>query len=137
MVVYAEAGLVEISTFGSTLISELREGEIESYALTPGMLGVSGEQPDLAHIMPSPDPLENARIVRETLAGQDDTPAKRARRDLVAVNIAASLRVAGKMDSWLEATSSAQDILSSGAGVEVLEKLIEFTAKANLPQERK
>ena len=36
-----------------------------------------------------------------------------------------------------EATSAAQDILSSGAGVEVLEKLIEFTAKASLPQERK
>ncbi len=137
MVLYAEAGLVEISTFGSTLISELREGEIESYALTPSMLGVSGEQPELASIAPSPDPLENARMVRETLAGQDDTPAKRARRDLVAVNLAASLRVAGKTDSWTKATLIAQEILSSGAGVEVLENLIEFTSKASLPQERK
>ncbi len=127
LVVYGEAGLVEISTIGSTLVYELREGEIESYTLSPQALGLTGIEPTADLIAPSNDPGINAQYVLQALEGVDDTPASRARRDLVAVNLAASLRVAGECDGWKEAVEMAQAILSDKSGLKSLNDYIAFS----------
>ena len=128
IVAHGEAGLVEISTIGKTLVSELQNGRTETYELTPKDLGVTGPEPSSNLIAPSPDPQENASFVRQALTGKDDSPASRARRDLTAVNLAASLRVAGKCETWLDAVEMAQEILSSGSGLETLENFVKFGA---------
>jgi anthranilate phosphoribosyltransferase len=66
---------------------------------------------------------ENAQTARAILAGQE----RGAKRDAVALNAGAGFYLAGKAGSVAEGVGMAQRILDSGAGLELLEKLIEFT----------
>ena len=127
LVMHGDIGLDEISTIGSTRLSELRGGEIEHYTLTPSDLGLNGPAPCAADLAPRSTPQENALLLREVLSGADRTDGERARQDLVAVNAAASLRVCGKAEAWPDAVALARDILHSGAALTVLDALRDLT----------
>jgi anthranilate phosphoribosyltransferase len=129
LVVHGEVGMGEIATVGPTRVSELCDGELHHYTLTPADLGLHGPEPALADMAPAPTAAANAVLLRETLAGKDTDSVRRARRDLVAVNVAAALRVAGTPDGsgWPEAVELAQQALSSGCGLQTLERLVAFT----------
>lgn len=127
LVMHGDVGLDEISTVGTTRICELRDGQITDYALTPHDLGLDGPEPCPEDLMPAPTPEANAALVREVLSGGEAEGPARARRDLVAVNAAASLRVLDYAESWPEAVRLAQSLLASGRALEVLERLVTFT----------
>jgi len=127
MVLHGEVGLDEISTLGPTFVSELRDGEITTYTLNREDLELTGRLPSREYLAPAPDAPANAVIVREVLSGEAQDECARARRDLVAVNAAAALRVCGLADSWADALHQSRVLLSSGAALAKLEELASFT----------
>ncbi len=129
LVLHGEIGLDEISTIGNTRVSELRNGEVRDYVLSTCDLGLTSPRPCPADLAPAKTPQENAEIVRTVLGGVANGSAIAARRDLVAVNAAAALRVRGIAESWPEAVRMAREILESGAALRKLEQLIEFTGR--------
>jgi anthranilate phosphoribosyltransferase len=122
-VVNADLGIDEISTVGATRVAELRAGVVSEYRLDRKMLGLQGAEPDPAWFAPAATPVENARILRDVLAGSRDDHETMARRDMVAVNAAGALRVGGLADSWPEAVELAQRILASGGALQIVDRL--------------
>ena len=127
LVLHAEIGLDELSTIGSTRVSELRDGEVLDYVLTPHDLGLECAEPDPAYFAPAATARENAEILRGVLSGSAADACSAARRDLVAVNAAASLRVCGMAEGWLDAVRLAQAILASGEALRKVRQLAKFT----------
>lgn len=127
LVVHGEVGLDEISTIGRTHICELRDGTIHEYTLTRADLGLEAAEPDPAWLLPATTPMENAEIVRETLSGPSDDQQIRARQELVAVNVAAALRVSCLAEEWPEAVRLALRLLISGQPLALLHRLAHFT----------
>jgi anthranilate phosphoribosyltransferase len=128
IVLHGDIGICEIATIGTTQVSELRDGMVTNYTLTPRDLGLDGPEPRPEDLAAAPTPEENAQILREVLGGAADAAPTVARRNLVAVNAAASLRVAGRAESWPEAVLQAQSLLASGKALTTLERLVAFTS---------
>ena len=127
LVVHGEIGLDEISTIGATFVSELQHGSITEYTLQRRDLGLTGPEPAPEDLAPLPTPAENAYLLRDVLGGRKTDRVTLARRDLVAVNAAAALRVAGREQDWPQAVATAQGILDSGEALALLERLAVFT----------
>lgn len=127
IVAHAEIGMDEVSTVGVTRICELRDGELSSYTLDRGALGLPGGEPDMDGLAPARSVPENAAIVREVLAMRSGSPAWRARRDLVAVNAASALLAAGAAPDWPTAVRKATDVLETGRAACVLDNLVDYT----------
>jgi anthranilate phosphoribosyltransferase len=119
MVVHGLDGLDEITISSPTRIAELRNGEVHSYEVTPEEFGL--QRAPLSEISGG-DATANAAIIQTVLGG-----AKSARRDVVLLNAAASLVVAGKADRIGEALASAVTSVDSGAAAKKLEALVHFT----------
>ena len=86
MVVHGEDGLDEITITGKTHVCELKDGRIESYAISPEDFGLSRASSDS---LKGGNVKENADLLRNILAG-----ASGPQRDVVLMNAAAAL-VAG------------------------------------------
>jgi anthranilate phosphoribosyltransferase len=112
LVVHSEDGLDEISIAAPTNISELHNGVITSYTVTPEKLGV--ESADLSQIqVHSVD--ESVAMVHSVLDNQAN-PA----RDAVVLNAGAGIYAADLTNSFAEGITKAQTALSSGAAREKL-----------------
>ena len=122
MVVHG-GGLDEITLAGPTSVRWLRDGRIESMELNVGDFGFASAGVDE---LKGRDAAENARIIREVLAGTERGP----RRDVVVLNAAAGIIVAGLADDFEKAIELAQASISGGAAVASLEKLIEVSNAA-------
>jgi anthranilate phosphoribosyltransferase len=115
MVVYGD-GMDEISNFSETYVAELKDGNITTYTITPEELGINKATPeDIA----GGTPKENAIDIIRILKGE-----KGPKRDIIVMNSAAALYVAGKAASIKEAIPLAEEVIDSG---KALEKLIEFS----------
>jgi anthranilate phosphoribosyltransferase len=122
LVVHGRDGMDEITTTSGTLVAELEGGRVRTYELDAKDLGV--ERADPSDLLGG-DIERNALIAREVLDG-----AKGPRRDLVVVNAAAALWVAGKARSIAEGMIQAEASLDSGAAAGKLEALIRMTRQA-------
>lgn len=115
-VVTGHGGLDEIATTGSTRILELKEGRISEWELNPVDLGLRLVEPsELA----GGGPEENAAIARAVFSGEDRGP----RRDIVVLNAAAGLVVAGMVEGIAEGIELAGTAIDSGGAVSVLEAI--------------
>jgi anthranilate phosphoribosyltransferase len=120
MVVHGLDGLDEISLSAPTKIAELREGEVLVYEITPEGFGLHRVKPgDLA----GGDAAVNAAIVREVLGGKMSP-----RRDVVRLNAAAALVVAGLAENIAEGLPLAAQAIDSGAARAKLKALVAFTS---------
>jgi len=128
MVVHSR-GMDEIGTFGSTLIRRLVDGEITSIELAPAEYGF--DAPDVNELK-SGDAAGNARIIREILTGRQTGP----RKDVVVLNAAAAIIVAGLADDFESAVELADASVISGRGLAALEKLIEVSNKSGESQKQ-
>ncbi len=122
LVVHGAGGLDELSTLGPNKISELRDGQIETYELDPVELGL--KRAALNDIQGG-DAEENAKITREILNGGGTT----AQREIVMLNAAAALVVGGCVDSLEEGLHQAAQILDSKRGLEKIEALADKTQR--------
>jgi anthranilate phosphoribosyltransferase len=119
LVVHSRDGLDEISVSAPTLVCEVRGGEVDSYEVRPGDLGVREHRlEDVA----GGDARQNAAIAREVLSGGNG-----ARRDIVAANAGAALYVAGLASSIRDGVELAKDALACGAAAAKLRELVQVT----------
>jgi anthranilate phosphoribosyltransferase len=114
-VVHGADGLDEISTTGYTKVSECREGRVNTFYLHPSDAGIGKAAPEALR---GGDAAENAAIVREVLDG-----AKGAARDIVLLNAAAALLVAGQVTTIADGLAAAAVALDSGGAARVLDDL--------------
>ena len=118
-VVHGHDGLDEISVCAPTRVSELKDGLIRTYNLTPDQLiGRQAQPEDLV----GGDPSVNAGITREVLGG-----VKGPKRDVVVVNAAAALMAAGMAGDFPEAVRRAEASIDTGAAAAKLAALVRFT----------
>jgi anthranilate phosphoribosyltransferase len=115
-VVHGADGLDEISTTGYTKVSECRNGAVNTFYLHPADVGLPKAAPATLR---GGDASENAAIARAILAGQPGAP-----RDIVLLNAAASLLIAGEAATIPGGLAMAADAIDSGRAATVLEKLI-------------
>lgn len=119
MVVHGQ-GMDEISLLGKTQIIELRDGQIASKELDPAEFGFpSAVIEDLG----SGDAITNAALIRNILAGKE----RGARRDIVVLNAAAAIIVAGLADSFQQAVPLAAGSIDDGKAMHCLDTLIEVS----------
>jgi anthranilate phosphoribosyltransferase len=119
MIVHGLEGLDEISLCGPTRVSELKEGQIRTYTLTPEELGLKRCRLEELH---GGSPEECAAILRDVLRGE-----KGPKRDVVLLNSGAALYVSGAADSVAEGMRLATGSIDSGKAQEKLELLVQMT----------
>ena len=115
-VVHGEDGLDEITTTGATSVAELKNGEIREFTVTPEDAGLPRAS---AADLKGGDPAYNAAALAALLNGQNG-----AYRDIVVLNAAAALVVAGKAGDLRSGAVLAAEALDSGAAKATLAKLV-------------
>jgi anthranilate phosphoribosyltransferase len=125
LVVSSRDGLDELSTGAVTDVVELDAGDVRSWHVDPGELGF--EPPDPA-LLVGGAPEENATTLRDVLAGGGG-PA----REVVALNAAAALCLAGAAPSLAAALPRAEASLRDGAARERLDAFVAATRRLAPP----
>ncbi|MTH96226.1 anthranilate phosphoribosyltransferase [Roseibium sp. RKSG952] len=115
-VVHGSDGMDEITTTGPSFVTELKDGTLRSFEITPDDAGLPVAN---AADLKGGEPDENARALREVLSG-----AKNAYRDVVLFNAAASLIVAGQCETLREGVAIAANSIDSGEAASCLERLV-------------
>jgi anthranilate phosphoribosyltransferase len=113
MVVHGSDGLDEITVTGPTHYAYLVAGEITEGLVTPGVAGVGRH--DASAIRGGEAP-ENAAAVSRLLAGEAG-----GYRDIVLINAAAALIVAGSVDGWAAGAAMAADAIDRGTAAALLD----------------
>jgi anthranilate phosphoribosyltransferase len=122
MVFFGHDGLDELTTTDLSTVRELRDGEVHRYVLDPLDLGISrAGTTDLT----GGSPADNARIARRVLDGE-----KGAVRDVVLLNAAAALVVAGAATDLGAGVEAASVAIDSGRAAETLERFVAVSQAA-------
>jgi anthranilate phosphoribosyltransferase len=116
LVVHGDDGLDELTTTTTSRVVELHEGEIRSYQVDPGALGL---KPVPADQLVGGDPDTNAELARRVLAG-DEGP----HRDIVLLNAAAGLTAAGLADDIESGLEPARASIDGGHAAAALDRLV-------------
>lgn len=119
LVVYGRDGLDEISLGGSTLVGELKNGEITEYEIHPEDFGLTMASTRTLRV---DTPQQSQAMLRAVLAGESG-PA----RDIVLLNTAGALYAAHVSDSIASGLTLARQALDSGAAMNKLEQLVTVT----------
>jgi anthranilate phosphoribosyltransferase len=122
MVVHGSDGLDEISTAEKTRVTRLQNDKIETYYIRPEDFGFPRSSKDE---LIGGAAAENTEIALRILENEE----KEARRNVVLLNAAAAIFVAGKVASLQDGIKLADDSISSGAAHKKMEELIQFTSK--------
>ena len=115
-VMHGSDGLDELTTTGPSRVAELKDGSVSTFEVTPEEVGLARAAPE---DLKGGDPDENTAALRRLLDGETG-----AYRDIVALNAAASLVVAGKASTLKEGAKMAGDAIASGAAKAALDKLV-------------
>jgi anthranilate phosphoribosyltransferase len=119
LTVHGQDGLDEISLSGPTFVAELRHDFITEYTIEPKQFGL--DTAPLESIR-ADDKAASAERVSAVLANEAGPP-----RDIVVLNAAAALYVAGISASLWDGVAAARDAIASGAARRKLEQLVAFT----------
>ncbi|MFF2908115.1 anthranilate phosphoribosyltransferase [Paenibacillus sp. NPDC057934] len=123
MVVSSLDGLDEISISAPTLVSELKNGVVTTYEVTPQELGLTMHP--LEDVLGG-DAAENAAIITSVLQGQVSPY-----RDIVLANAGACIYVAGLADTLAGGVEKAKAVVDSGQALSKLEQLVAMTEELN------
>ena len=118
-VVHGVDGLDEITTTSETFISEVKDGKVRQFVLTPEEFGI--KRADINDLRGG-HPADNAQALRELLKGR-----RSAYRDIVQLNSGAALMLAGKAKDVKSGITLAAQSLDSGNAQAALSKLIEVS----------
>ncbi len=125
-VVHGADGLDEVTITGETFVAacSARTG-VETFTISPEDFGLQRRSIDRRR----EDPFENARVTRAVLDGEKNGDFAVA-RDLVVINAAAALYLAGVANDFQNATAMACESIDSGQAVSKLEALIRETNRS-------
>jgi anthranilate phosphoribosyltransferase len=116
IVVSGDDGMDEFTTTTTSTVHELRDGLVTTSTFDPQDVGIQRVAPEA---VAGGSPEENAAIARRVFAGESGP-----HRDIVCLNAAAGLFVAGVVDDIASGVVRAQAALDSGAAAGVLERLV-------------
>ena len=119
LVVHAEDGMDEISIASKTCITELKNGQIVHYELTPDDFGF--EKQDITKLAVN-DVNESLAMMQSVL---DNTIG--AAKDIVSLNAGAAIYAAGLADSIQDGINMALHAIESGAAKQKLEQFILYS----------
>jgi anthranilate phosphoribosyltransferase len=115
-VVHGSDGLDELTTTGISDVAALEAGRVSTFRISPRNAGLPDARPgDLI----GGDAVENAAHIRAVLGG-----LKGSFRDIVLLNAAAALLVAGKAKTLREGVALAAHSIDSGKAKAVLDALV-------------
>ena len=114
-VVHGSDGLDEMTLTGPTRVSELRDGSVSTYDVSPGDFGLAQASADA---LKGGDADYNAEITRSILNGEEGP-----RRDIVLLNAAAAIVAGDKARDLNEGVQVAAEVIDSGKALEKLEGL--------------
>jgi len=121
LVVHGHDGLDEISVCADTRVSELADGMVKTYDISPELY--FGDLADPAELTGG-DPQENAAILRQILSGETGP-----RRNVVLLNAGAALMAAGQAADLKAGIDLAARAIDSGKAAEKLELLVRYTTE--------
>ena len=116
LVVHSKDGMDEISIGASTHISELKDGKIKTYTITPEQFGFDTTDISKLAVNGAEESLNMINSVLDNVKG----PA----RDIVVLNSGAAIYAAGLAGSLEEGMKKADEVISSGAAKQKLEDLV-------------
>jgi anthranilate phosphoribosyltransferase len=118
-VVHGHDGLDEISVCAPTRISELKDGLIRTYDISPEQFFSELAEPaDLI----GGNPAENAQITRNILNGE-----KGPKRNVVLINASAALVAAGQAEDLKQGIRMAETAIDDGDAAKKMEALIKYS----------
>jgi anthranilate phosphoribosyltransferase len=116
LVVHGAGGLDEFAPAGATFVAELRDGGVRGYEIAPSAFGLDEHDPvGLA----GGEPADNARIIMDVLRGEGPAAARSA----AVMTAGAALYVSGAADDLRDGARLADQTLSGGGALGVLETL--------------
>jgi anthranilate phosphoribosyltransferase len=115
-------GLDEMTTTGVTQIAELRDGVVRRFEVTPEAVGLTRVD---AAALKGGDASENAAALRAVLDGESG-----AYRDIVLLNSAGALVVAGRADTLADGVAMAAEAIDSGKAKTALATLARVSNEA-------
>jgi anthranilate phosphoribosyltransferase len=113
------SGMDELTTVGTTTVAEFKGGAVRCFEVTPEDAGLPRASLD---DLKGAEPAHNAALMRGVLAGETGPL-----RDIVLLNTAAGLIIAGRAADLREGAAIAADVLDSGKPAQVLQRLIAET----------
>ena len=113
------SGIDEMTTTGVTQVAEWHGGRVVEFTVVPEDAGL---KPGRIEDLKGGEPAHNAALMTELLAG-----AKGPLRDIVLLNSAASLVVAGRAADLRQGVDLAATAIDSGAARRVLDRVIALT----------
>ncbi|MGH6854388.1 MAG: anthranilate phosphoribosyltransferase [Aestuariivirga sp.] len=116
---HGEGGFDEIVPSGVTWISELKNGAVSNFEVTPESVGIKRSA---VSDLKGGDAAQNAEALRGVLRGE---PC--AFRDATVMTAGAALLVAGKAKSFRDGVADAQAAIKSGAALKALETLVKVS----------
>ncbi len=121
-VVHGRDGLDELTLNGVSDVAEVRGATVRNFTLEAGEAGLAHAP---LHQLAGGDARENARLIEAILQGEPGP-----RRDVVLLNAAAALIIAGRAADFAGGVRCAADAIDSGAGLELLAELRKFNSYA-------
>ena len=121
-VVHGADGMDELTTTGATTVAELHDGNITVFEVTPEDAGLP--RAALAELKGG-DAAHNAAALRLLMQGEQGPY-----RDIVVLNAAAVLIVAGKARGLEDGVIKAQSAIDTGAAARALDRLVAATNEA-------
>jgi anthranilate phosphoribosyltransferase len=125
-VAHGADGLDEISISGETHISELRDGNVRNYTVTPEDFGVRRAPLDAIR---GGDEKQNAEIIHRILGRSMLYRDHGPHREIVLANAAAALVAAGSAHDFLDGVRLAAKSIDSGAAREKLDAFVAFSRR--------
>lgn len=119
-VVSGKDNMDEITTTTDTVISEIRDGKVNTFTVSPEEFGI--KRASLEDLRGG-DGTANARITKDILSGKEIG----AKRDVVLLNAGATLYVGGLAETVADGISLAEKTIDSGKAMETLEKLVKIS----------
>jgi anthranilate phosphoribosyltransferase len=124
-VVHGSDATDEITISGTTDISELRDGRVQSFTFDPQEYGYKLSSLDT---LKGGDAQYNASILKDVLGG-----VKGPMRDMTELNSAFALYIAGVTDNIQEALRIVKDVIDSGAAMKKLDEFRKASTKGVRP----
>lgn len=122
LVVHGSDGMDEITTCGKTDAAFVSDAHVKPMSIDPREFGLPSPLPGALR---GGDAKENAQIILSLLGGESG-----ARRDIVLLNSAGALWVAGAAQCLEEGIDLARNSIDSGAARNRLDRLVEESSKA-------
>lgn len=123
LIVHGTDGADEITTAGDTLVTEIRNGHVTEYVVSPEQFGLPRRS--LADIQGG-GPADNAEIARDILDGKPG-----AAREIALLNAAATLYVGQAAGDIAEGLKKAACAIDSGSARAKLAEVVEYTRRAS------